>query len=125
MDYVRKISALYRENILLHAPYQGDGMENIPGDLETILRVSNGIQETMPNPKTGEKMPITWILYPYDQILEESHFYKMEYGIEGVVFTSDGAGNPYLQKPDGKIVCFHVIDNEETEIADSLSDFYK
>lgn len=56
---------------MLHAPYKGDFEVNIPGEICSILQVSNGIEETMLNPKTGERMPITWILYSYEEIIKD------------------------------------------------------
>ena len=47
-----------------------------------------------------------------------------EYGINGVVFSGDGAGNPFYIS-DGKIYEFDPIDNESTHKADSLEEFYK
>lgn len=125
MDYISRISHSYKGNILLHPPYKGERAENIPEEIYSLLQVSNGITETMQHPKTGEQIAITWILYPYERIVEETDFYKNEYGIEGVIFTGDGAGSSIVLKPDGKVTCYDVLDDEETQIADSLADFYK
>ena len=70
-------------------------------------------------------MPIMWILYSYDEMMIESSFYQENYGIEGFVFADNGAGEPYVLKPDGTITCYNAIDDEEIQVADSLSDFYK
>ena len=125
MDYISKISNLYKGNILLHSPYEGNWGADIPQAIRSILQVSNGIEETMLNPKTGEQMPIMWILYSYDEMMIESSFYQENYGIEGFVFADNGAGEPYVLKPDGTITCYNAIDDEEIQVADSLSDFYK
>ena len=125
MDYINRIFDMYDGNISLQPSYKGSCSENVPDELYSILQVSNGILETMSSPKTGEKIPITWILFSYEKIIEETSFFKSEYGVEGIVFADDGAGNPYVLKSDGKIMCYNVIDNEETQIACSLCDFYK
>lgn len=41
---------------------------SIPESLREILLKTNGIQETMIHPKTGEPMEIGWIVYSYDEI---------------------------------------------------------
>lgn len=124
MDYIRKISDMYQGNILLYPPYKEKRPENIPEELYDILQVSNGIKETMIEPKTGQEIPIAWIVYPYERMMEETDFYKNEYNIEGIVFTDDGAGNPYVLKSDGEVAYYNIIDAEETKEADSLAEFY-
>jgi len=124
MNYIREISDLYQGNIMLHSPYAGDWGEDFPKEIRSILQVSNGIEETVLHPKTGEQIPVMWILYPYEEIERESAFYQREYGLEGLIFADDGAGNPYVLKPDGTITCYCAMDNEEIKTADSLADFY-
>ena len=124
MDYIRKISDMYQGNISLYPPYKEKRPENIPEELYNILQVSNGIEETMIEPKTGQKIPIAWIVYPYERMMEETDFYKKEYNIEGMVFADDGTGNPYVLKSDGRVAHYDVIDGEETKEADSLAEFY-
>ena len=43
--------------------------------------------------------------------------------MSGVVFSDDGAGNPFYLS-DGKVYEFEPIDNESELIADSLEDFF-
>lgn len=123
------ISKKYEGNIKLNPPLDDNEMETVtqtfPTPLQEILRQSNGIKERMRNPNTGEEMEVSWIVYSYHMILEESTFYKETYSIEGVVFSDDGAGNPYYMKNDGKIYLFEPIDNTETLIADSMEEFYE
>jgi hypothetical protein len=69
-------------------------------------------------------MVIGWIIYSLDEIVKETKYYKDEYGIDGVVFSSDGAGNPFYLL-DGKVYEFDPIDNESELKADSLEEFYK
>ncbi len=69
-------------------------------------------------------MVIGWIVYSYDEIISSTRFYKEEYGLSGVVFYDDGAGNPYYLS-EGKVYEFNPIDNENNLKADSLEEFYK
>ena len=119
---IELIEAFYNDNIELQEPNLSD--MQIPKELHDILTKSDGIMETMIVPKTGEKVSIGWIIYPYERILEETAFFNDEYGIEGTVFSDDGAGNPYYIL-DNKIYQFNPIDNESELKADSLEDFYK
>lgn len=125
MDYIERISHEYSGNLLLHTPYQGERDKTIPEELYAVLSISNGISETMNLPDTEERIIIGWILYPYEMIQEWTAFYTENYGIKGTVFSDDGAGCPYIIKPDGAITCFNGIDNEEFEIADTLLDFFQ
>lgn len=124
MNYIDEISRLYDGNILPGKPYMGERAD-IPEELFGILRTANGIRETMPNPETGEPMPIAWILYSCEEIIKASEFYRNEYGIKGTVFADDGAGNPYILKSDGSITLFDAVDEEESTAADSLEEFYQ
>ena len=110
---------------MLQEPYTGRNEENMPEALFALLCVSNGIGETMLHPKTGKEMMINWIVYPYEMIVEWTAFFTTNYGLKGVVFADDGAGEPYIIKPDGIITCFNGIDNEETKIADTLFNYFK
>lgn len=124
MNFIDKISRLNDGNILPEAPYTGE-QADIPEELFDIMRTANGIRETMPDPETGETMPIAWILYPYEEIVKASEFFRDEYGIEGTVFADDGAGNPYILKSDGSVTLFDAVDGEESTAADSLADFFR
>lgn len=97
---------------------------DLPEELKKLLIQTNGIQEIMIHPQTGEEIVISWIVYSLDEINRETQFYREEYGINGVVFSGDGAGNPYYIS-DGKIFEFDPIDNESILKADSLEEFYK
>lgn len=46
-----------------------------------------------------------------------------ELRIKGDRFSDDGGDCVYCIKPDGAITCFNSMDNDETQIADTLWDF--
>lgn len=119
---IELIKSFYDNNIELQEPHVSD--MSVPDVLKSILAKSDGILETMIVPKTGERITIGWIIYSYEMIQKETAYYKDEYGVEGTVFSGDGAGNPYYILDD-KIYQFNPIDNESELIADSLEDFYK
>lgn len=125
MDYIKQIFEIYHGNILLQPPCQSEISSEIPQELRSILSISNGIQETITTPLIDQREVIGWIIYPYDTIMSDTDFYKATYKIDGIVFASDGAGNPFVIKPNGSIVCFTGIDCEETEVANSLSNFFQ
>ena len=117
------IKESYGDNIELQTPL--DIIDsNLPDSLVELLQISNGIMETMTHPKTGEKMEIGWIVYSYDEIISSTGFYKEEYSLPGIVFSDDGAGNPFYIS-EGKVYEFDPIDNESIIRADSLEDFFK
>ena len=122
MNIIDLIYEKYKGNIKLHDPLDC-GDDTLPEVLTEIFSQSNGINETMIHPKTGELMEIGWIIYPYDEIRKWSSYYLDEYGVSGVVFSDDGAGNPFYLS-DGKVYEFDPIDNESELIADSLEDFF-
>ncbi|MCR5328263.1 MAG: SMI1/KNR4 family protein [Saccharofermentans sp.] len=117
------IRSFYGDNIVLLDPC-GSDLSGLPDVLKEILKKSDGIQESMVLPKTGERITIGWIIYSYEMIQKMTAYYKDEYGIEGTVFSDDGAGNPYYIL-DGKIYQFDPIDNESEQVAESLEEFYK
>jgi hypothetical protein len=122
MNIIELIDRKYDGNIRLQEPFDCYD-DSLPEVLIDILRQSNGINETMIHPKTDEIMEIGWIIYPYDEIRKWSSYYHEEYGLSGVVFSDDGAGNPFYLS-DGKVYEFDPIDNESELIADSLADFF-
>ena len=120
---IEQIKKKYDGRIKLNDPvtiYNTD----IPEEIRDILAISDGILETMIIPKTGEEMTISWIVYSYSEIQKATEYYKNEYGIEGTVFSDNGAGDPYYIN-DGKVYLFEPIDNESEMLADSLEDFFR
>lgn len=121
---LQRLRRLYDGNIRLCPPYTGAAEANFPPELLAVLQVSNGVEEVMAHPRTGEVLPIGWVLYPYRQILEETSFLAQERGPEGWVFSTNGAGDPYLLKADGTVTCYDATDGSECPVADSLERFY-
>ena len=122
-DLESALMDFYNGMIKMQEPVDCDSYD-LPEEIKALLSQTNGIQETMILPKTGEEIVIGWIVYSLDEILRETQYYREEYGINGVVFSGDGAGNPFYIS-DGKIYEFDPIDNESELKADSLEEFYK
>lgn len=120
---IELIRKSYDGNIEFQKPNESYDL-SVPDVLKSVLAKSDGILETMLVPKTGKRITIGWIIYPYEMIQKETAFFKEEYGIDGIVFSDDGAGNPYYIHDD-KIFQFNPIDNESELIASSLEEFYK
>lgn len=120
---IELIRKSYDGNIEFQKPNESYDL-SVPDVLKSVLAKSDGILETMLVPKTGKRITIGWIIYPYEMIQKETAFFKEEYGIDGIVFSDDGAGNPYYILDD-KIFQFNPIDNESELIAGSLEEFYK
>ncbi|MBO4866109.1 MAG: SMI1/KNR4 family protein [Ruminococcus sp.] len=129
MDIIEAIRKKYGGNIKLCAPLDDERYEQakkiLPEELAELLRISNGILETMPHPKTGEIMDIYYIVDPFDDILSETERYRKVHGGEGVAFAGNGAGDSYVLKPDGKIFLMDYIDEEEEFCAENLTDFFE
>ncbi len=117
------IKMKYGNDIKLLEPSFCEDM-SIPDKLRAILHQTNGIQETMFHPKTGEKIVTGWILYSYEEMVRSTNNYKNEYGLQETVFSDDGAGNPYYLL-EGKVYEFDPIDNESTFLANSIEEFYR
>ena len=119
--YICLINEMYNNNIRLHAPLQSIEY-GMPTVLLEILCVSDGIEEVM---CIGDrKLPIAWILYSCEMIKNNTEYYTSEYGIDGYIFSDDGAGNVFVIKEDESIYLFNVIDGEEEYFAKSLADFW-
>ena len=127
-DILDLISKKYDGNIIVHEgltiEHAECAREKIPTQLLALFIQSNGIEEVMILPDTGEPEPIAWIVYPYKMILEESIFFQETYGIEGAVFADDGAGSPYYMKNDGRIYYYEPSYEEESFVAESLEEFF-
>ncbi len=119
--YICLITQMYNNNILLHEPLR-ISVSDIPAELLEILRVSDGIEEIMTVKDSKES--IGWILYSYDMIKNNTAYYTEKYGINGYVFSDDGAGNVFIMKKDGSIYLYDSIDGEENYFAESLVEFW-
>ncbi len=119
--YIGLIKEMYNNRVLLHNPIQ-IADSNMPTEILEILSISNGIEEVITF--KDRKEAIGWILYSYEMIKSDTEFYKAEYGIDGFVFSDDGAGNVYVIKEDGAIYLFNAIDGKEEYYAETLSDFW-
>ena len=118
------IAEKYDGHIETFAPAaQTDDFFALPDVLRRILSQSDGVMETMRHPVTGETERVGWIVYPLSEMVRWTGFYREEYGIDGVVFSDDGAGNPYYLKPDGKIYLWDS--GGETAAADSMREFFE
>jgi len=117
------LSEVYEGRIKTYEPLLLE-KTNLPDELISILAKSNGIMETMLLPGKTEPMNVGWIIYSYDEICEQTEFYKKQYGIKGTVFSDNGAGDPYFYL-DGKVYEFNAIYNESELIAESLHQFFE
>ncbi len=119
--YICLIKEMYDNNIMLHNPLQIIDF-GMPTELLEILSVSDGIEEVV---TVGDrKESIGWILYSCEMIKNNTEYYAMEYGINGYIFSDDGAGNVFVMKEDGSIYLFNAIDGEEDYFAESLVKFW-
>lgn len=119
--YISLINEMYNNNIRLHAPLQNNDY-GMPIALLEILCVSDGIEEVIC--VGNRKESIGWILYSYEMIKNNTEYYTTEYGIEGYIFSDDGAGNVFVMKEDESIYLFNAIDGEEEYFAKSLVEFW-
>jgi len=112
---------MYNNNIRLHTPLQNID-SGMPTALLEILSVSDGIEEVI---SVGDrKESIGWILYSYEMIKSNTEYYAAEYGINGYIFSDDGAGNVFVMKDDESIYLFNAIDGEEDYFAGALAEFW-
>lgn len=119
--YIRLINEMYNNNIRLHTPLQNID-SGMPTALLEILSVSDGIEEVI---SVGDrKESIGWILYSYEMIKNNTEYYAAEYGINGYIFSDDGAGNVFVMKDNESIYLFNAIDGEEEYFAESLAKFW-
>ena len=119
--YICLINEMYNNNIRLHSPLQSIAC-GMPTALLEILCVSDGIEEVI---SVGDrKESIGWILYSYEMIKNNTEYYKTKYGINGYIFSDDGAGNVFVMKEDESIYLFNAIEGEENYFAKSLVEFW-
>ncbi|MBQ1295195.1 MAG: hypothetical protein IIY21_14220, partial [Clostridiales bacterium] len=68
------IKDFYNGMIKMQEPVDCDSYD-LPEEIKALLSQTNGIQETMILPKTGEEIVIGWIVYSLDEILRETQYY--------------------------------------------------
>ena len=128
MDIIALIKRNYRENYQLCKPLPENKYEKassfLPAELYNVLKISNGIDETMVISDTGKKIIIGRIIYSFDEIIKETSWYLSENDSEGIVFAGNGAGGCFILKPNGKVFINEFFDEGEEYYADSLSDFF-
>ena len=122
------IQKKYGESCRLRSPITKEqyakAKKLLPDELVDILRISNGIDETMVNPHTGEIEVIDRIIYSFAEMKGQTNCYRSEYGGEGFVFAGDGAGGFFVLKPDGRIFLYEYHDLNEEPYAESLAAFF-
>lgn len=130
MNIIKLIQQKYGDSCQLCSPLDkkqySEARKILPVELLEILEISNGINELMTHPNTNNGKPfiIGRIIYSFDEIKSETDNYLDEYGGEGVVFASNGAGGSFILKPDGKIYIVEYFDECEEFYAKSLSDYF-
>ena len=129
MDIIDAVRNRYAEDFLLREPLDDERYEKakalFPAELAELLHESDGIEETMVIPKTGERVSVYFIVYTFDEIISETETYRADHGGDGVVFSGNGAGGKYVIKPDGKVYFREYYDEEEEFCAGSLLEFFR
>ena len=114
LDIIKLIQQIYGDSCKLRSPLNKRQYEKarkmLPVELLEILKISNGINEIMPNPNTGNTIVIDRIIYSLAEIKSQTDCYLGEYGNEGVVFAGNGAGGFFILKPNGKIFLYEYFD---------------
>lgn len=95
MDIIELIRELYGDFCVFCPPLDesryNEAKMLVPEELFEILKISNGIKETMELPNREERIVIGLIIYPFDDIRSQTERYINEYSGEGVVFVGNGA----------------------------------
>lgn len=129
MDIIELIKEKYGDRCQLRSPLTKKQYEKakkqLPAELCEILRVSNGIDETMKDPNTNQTMVIDPIIYTLAEIKNETEHYRSEFGGNGFVFAGNGAGDFYVLKPDGSVALYEYFYLSESYEANSLWDFFQ
>lgn len=130
MDCLQALQARYSGQVQLAPPASAEDIQaaegrlnlHVPDQLAQLLRVSNGVQELL---CIGDKIePIGPILYSLEDMVQASCFYRATYGVRGIVFTCDGAGDVYYLDEAGIVWYYHPISGEQEAVAASLQDFF-
>ncbi len=105
LDIIKLIQQIYGDSCQLRSPLNKRQYEKarkiLPVELLEILKISNGINETMPNPNTGNNMVIDRIIYSLAEIESQTNCYLEEYGNEGVIFAGNGGEGFFILKSFG------------------------
>lgn len=129
MTITELIRELYGDSCKLCSPIDEsqyiDAKTFIPEELYEILKISNGINETMKLPNREDNIIIGWIIYPFDEIKSQTKRYREEYSGEGIVFVGNGADGFFILKPDGKVFIREYLDEDEELYADSLAEYFR
>ena len=125
---IMHIQRLYGDNCRLCPPleqaqYEAAG-KMLPAPLFEMLKTSNGVEDLLTIPKTGETIAAGWILYPFEEICAETAAYAAIYGADGIVFAGDGAGGAFLLKPDGTVFYKDDYYEDAKLYAESLTVFF-
>ncbi|WP_294755145.1 SMI1/KNR4 family protein [uncultured Ruminococcus sp.] len=129
MDIIELIRELYGDFCVFCPPLDesryNEAKMLVPEELFEILKISNGIKETMELPNREERIVIGLIIYPFDDIRSQTERYINEYSGEGVVFVGNGADGFFILKSDGKVYFRGYLDEDEELYADSLAEYFR
>ncbi|MBO4523863.1 hypothetical protein [Ruminococcus sp.] len=129
MDIIEMIRELYGDSCVFCPPLvesrYNEANELVFEELFEVLKISNGIKETMKFPNQEERIVIGWIIYPLDDIKSQTEHYINEYSGEGVVFVGNGAGGFFILKSDGKVYIREYFDEDEELYSDSLAEYFR
>lgn len=129
MDTIKLIQQIYGERCRLNAPLDktllAEADTILPNELFEILKVSDGIDESMEHPKTGKPMLIGKIIYPFSEIKSQTKVYADTFGGDGTVFSSNGAGGYFIIKENGKVYLREYPDEDEELYADDIRGYLK
>lgn len=129
MEIMELIRGLYGDCCVFCPPLDeslyDEAEKLVPEELLEILKISNGIKETMELPNREESIVIGWIIYPFDEIKAQTELYINEYNGEGVAFVGNGADGFFILKSDGKVYFRGYLDENDEPYADSLAEYFR
>ena len=97
----------------------------LPAALFEVLKISNGILELMslPNVDNGKPFAVGYIIDKYEDMCSESKMFNELFGMEGLVFSGNGAGGYYVMNPDGKIYLYECVGEDGECYADDIMEY--